>query len=99
MQKIYIGENPHKKTDKHPTHLIKLIPEDDAEDAEWIDLGALWLAKSGNGWSGSFQDYVTITIDEKLMAEKKKPKEQVQANKKYQSKTYNHEQLSNNLHS
>ena len=69
MQKIYISENEYKKTDKHPSHRIKLIPEEGAEDEEWLEVGALWLTKSGDSWSGHFAEYVTLHIDTEKLAE------------------------------
>ena len=71
MQKIFIQKNEYKKNDKHPTHIIKLIPEDDADDQEWVEIGALWLTKAGDSWSGSFQDYFQFRINKELYEEKK----------------------------
>ena len=70
MQRIYIEENRNRlKNDRQPTHNIKLIPEDGAEDKEWIYIGALWASKSGGGWSGQFSEYASVTIDQEKLKE------------------------------
>lgn len=38
-----------------------LPPEEDG--GEWTDLGALWVAKSGNGYSGMLQDNIKVVVE------------------------------------
>ncbi len=48
------AENP-----KLPYFVLKLIPEE--ADGEWVEVGALWQAKTGPGYSGMVNEGVTIS--------------------------------------
>lgn len=46
-------ENP-----KLPYFRLVLPPEEDG--GEWVDIGAFWPAKTGNGYSGQLNEGITI---------------------------------------
>ncbi len=48
-------ENP-----KLPYFRLVLPPEEDG--GEWVDVGAFWKAKSGDGYSGSLKEGITIDV-------------------------------------
>lgn len=50
--------NDRAKNDKLPYFRLVLIPEE--EGGEWINLGAFWKAKSGNGYTGKTEEGVVI---------------------------------------
>ena len=58
--RIYLQKNDLSKNAKLPYFTLKLVPETDGED--WVEIGALWKAKSGNGYSGQLSDGVGITV-------------------------------------
>lgn len=94
MAKIFVQENEYKKKDTQPTHRIFLIPdveEDGEEDQEWPQIGALWLTKSGRGWSGSLSDGVEIKLtkqfyDNQREYQSKRRKRNSDAGRDYQKK-------------
>lgn len=46
-----------------------VVPPEGDDEGDWQEVGALWKAKSGNGYSGSVKDGVEIVFEEA----KKKP--------------------------
>lgn len=57
-----IEANKLSGTDKLPYFKLTLPPEQDG--GEWIEVGALWKAKSGNGYSGKLNEGITIVVDQ-----------------------------------
>lgn len=51
--RLYLQQN-NKTKDTQPD--FKLVVPPETEDGEWVDIGAFWQAKSGNGFSGKFDE-------------------------------------------
>lgn len=58
MARIYLQKNDLSKNEKLPYFTLKLVPEE--EGADWVTIGALWKAKTGNGYSGVLDEGVKI---------------------------------------
>ena len=71
-QRIFLRKNDLSKNDKLPYFTLFLLPEENApEGTEWPEVGALWKAKSGNGYSGKTVEAAEITIDASKTFKKK----------------------------
>ena len=75
MQRLFLRKTDPKKLEanpKLPYFTLVLPPEEGAEEgAEWAVVGALWKAKTGNGYSGKCDENVQIIVGEKKKVEKK----------------------------
>lgn len=66
MTRIVLQKTPLERREENPKlpyFQLSLPPEEDG--GEWVQIGALWKAKSGNGYSGSLNDNVKITVEKK----------------------------------
>ncbi len=71
LQKNDLSENP-----KLPYFNLVLVPEEDGGD--WKKIGALWKAKSGNGYSGMLEEGITLDMSKvKPFVKGKKEEEEV----------------------
>lgn len=63
-QRIILQKTPKEDREKNPKlPYFKLVLPPEEDGGEWTDLGALWVAKSGNGYSGTLQDNVKIVVE------------------------------------
>lgn len=58
--KLFLFKNDTTDNDKLPYFSIKLVPPEGSDD--WKEIGALWKAKSGKGYSGFLNEGVTIDV-------------------------------------
>lgn len=59
--KIFLKKNPNRTDEnKQPYFWLKLIPEE--ANADWIDLGALWKASTGNGYIGNLREGIEVIL-------------------------------------
>lgn len=66
MTRIFLQKTPAEKREENPKlPYFRLVLPPDEDGGEWVDIGALWKAKSGNGYSGSLGDHVTLTVEKK----------------------------------
>ncbi len=69
MQKLFLRKTDPKRLEANPKlpyfTLVLPPPEGSPENAEWAVVGALWKAKSGNGYSGKCDENVQIIVGEK----------------------------------
>lgn len=56
--KIFVGKNGHKEKENHPDLILSQI----TELGEFVKIGALWKAKSGNGYSGQLEPDKMVVI-------------------------------------
>jgi len=59
--RLFLQKTPkedREKNEKLPYFRLVLIPEE--EGGDWLDIGAFWPAKSGNGYSGKTNDGVVL---------------------------------------
>jgi hypothetical protein len=61
-QRIFLRKNDLSENPKRPYFTLVLVPEGDDPDQEWTEIGALWKAKTGNGYSGKFKDEVLVIV-------------------------------------
>lgn len=69
--RLYLQKNDTSKNEKIPYFTLKLVPDDDAEDQEWKEIGAFWKAKSGVGYSGIATEGLVIDVTNLKKFEKK----------------------------
>jgi hypothetical protein len=69
MQRIYLRKTSKEDLEenpKRPYFTLVLPPEKDDEtgedQGEWVTIGALWKAKTGNGYTGTLQEEVNIKV-------------------------------------
>lgn len=65
-QRIFLRKTDKAKREENtklPYFTLVVIPDEDAE-GDWKEVGALWPAKTGNGYSGKTADGVEITFEE-----------------------------------
>ncbi len=77
--RIYLKKNDLSKNPKLPYFSLSLPPAQ--EGGDWVDIGALWKAKSGNGYSGLLKEGVTIdaaNIKKFVPKAKAEPKQEVE---------------------
>lgn len=67
--RIYLQKNDITKNEKLPYFNLVLPPEQD--DGEWVRIGALWKAKTGNGYSGQLNEGITIDTSHMVAYSKK----------------------------
>lgn len=63
-QRIVLSKTPAERREENPKlpyFQLSLPPEEDG--GEWTNIGALWKAKSGNGYSGQLDEGVTISVE------------------------------------
>lgn len=72
--KIYLSKNDKKEKDNQPDLYLKQI----AKEGEFVEIGALWKAKSGKGYSGN------INLDKiKFLKEEWEEDRKTNTSKKY----------------
>lgn len=66
MQRLFLQKTDKAKREENPKlPYFKLVQPPEQDGGEWIELGAFWHAKSGNGYSGQLNDGNTITAAKK----------------------------------
>ena len=66
MTRIFLQKTPAEKREENPKlPYFKLVLPPEEDGGDWTDIGALWKAKSGNGYSGKLDDEVTISVNKK----------------------------------
>jgi hypothetical protein len=58
--RIYLRKNDLTENPERPYFTLVLPPEQ--EDGEWVEIGALWKAKSGNGYTGNLKEGVEVNL-------------------------------------
>ena len=58
--RIFLAKNDLTENPKLPYFRLVLPPEE--EGGKWTNIGALWKAKTGTGYSGNLEEGVTIDI-------------------------------------
>lgn len=75
-QRLFLRKTDKSKLEENPKlpYFTLVVPPEDEEDAkgEWQEVGALWKAKSGNGYSGKVNDGVEIVFSEESKNRSKK---------------------------
>lgn len=59
--RLFLQKTPKEERDaneKLPYFRLVVIPENEGD--EWLNIGAFWPAKSGNGYSGKVDDGVIV---------------------------------------
>ena len=61
MTRIFLQRTPDEKMMENPNlPYFRLVLPPEQDGGEWVDIGALWPARSGNGYSGKLDDGVLI---------------------------------------
>jgi hypothetical protein len=71
-QRLYLQKTPkedREKNEKLPYFRLVLIPEE--EGGEWLNIGAFWVAKNGNGYTGHLDE--KAVLDASAIEPYKKP--------------------------
>lgn len=71
--KIFVGKNAFKEKENHPDLILNQI----TEQGEFVKVGALWRAKTGNGYSGQLETDKLITGPIEPVAEEEKSKDDI----------------------
>lgn len=74
-QRLFLRKTDKKKMEENPRlpyFTLVVPPEEGGEGEEWAEVGALWKAKSGNGYSGKVNDDVTIVFKAKKAPSREK---------------------------
>lgn len=72
--RLFLQKTPKEEreaNEKLPYFRLVQIPEE--EGGDWLDIGAFWPAKSGNGYSGKVND--GVVVDTSGVNPYKKPEE------------------------
>jgi len=56
--RIYLRKNDLTENPKRPYFTLSVPPEE--ENGEWTNIGALWKAKSGNGYTGMLDEGIEL---------------------------------------
>lgn len=71
-QRIILQKTPAEKREENPKlPYFRLVLPPEEEGGEWVDIGALWKAKTGNGYSGLLDESVTVSVKKKESEETK----------------------------
>lgn len=73
MIRVFLKKNDLTKNPKLPYFTITLPPNEEAGEKEWKTIGALWKAKTGNGYSGQFEEGVVIDTSKMKVRAPKEP--------------------------
>lgn len=72
MTRIFLSRTPDDKMLANPRlPYFQLVLPPEQEGGEWITIGALWKAQTGNGYSGKLDD--GVTIDTSMMNPRPQP--------------------------
>lgn len=59
--RLFLQKTPAEDREKNPNlPYFRLVQIPEVEGGDWIDIGAFWKAKSGNGYSGKVNDGVVV---------------------------------------
>ncbi len=72
VPRIYLQKNDTSKNDKIPYFTLKLVPEEGKEDQDWKEIGVLWKAKSGVGYTGLLSNGAELDLSKYTAREQKK---------------------------
>jgi hypothetical protein len=66
-QNIFLRKTPKEDLEKNPKlpyfELVLIQEAADGGETKWYKIGALWKAKSGNGYSGRLEDVAHVDYD------------------------------------
>lgn len=77
MQRLYLRKTDPKKMQENPKlpYFTLVLPPEEDSNEDWKEVGALWKAKTGNGYSGKTSKGVVISVTED---EDEKPEDPVE---------------------
>ncbi len=58
--RIFLRKNDISDNPKKPYFELVLPPAEGDPEGKWTKIGALWKAKSGNGYSGNLEEGITL---------------------------------------
>lgn len=62
-QMVILQKTPKEKMEENPKlPYFRMVLPPKEEGGEWIDIGAFWKAKSGNGYSGKISDNAELIL-------------------------------------